>query len=205
MQRHDVAQDKYGVAQDKYCYPNSGVLINLLHIHRADELAAAEAAFSAERYRTYNAPILTIEDFTFHHLCELHYYLFHDVYAWAGKIRDVDIAKGTTRFCHCDRIAPEADKLFAQIPSLALLSYSSTLIEAIADLYCEINLLHPFREGNGRAQRFFFEEMLFCLGFEVHWPHITKAQWVDANIAGVHLDLGPLIEIFEQSVTPLVD
>ena len=197
-------QDKYGAAQDKYCYPGTQVLINLLHIRDAEQLAAAEAAFSAERYRTYPSPELTINDFTFHHLRELHHYLFQDVYLWAGDIRDVDISKGTTRFCHCDRIVPEADKLFGQIPSLATLSYSSTLIEAIADLYCEINLLHPFREGNGRAQRFFFEEMLFCLGYDVHWPHITKAQWVDANIAGVQLDLEPLIEIFDQSVTPLV-
>ncbi|QSX34173.1 Fic family protein [Shewanella avicenniae] len=196
-------QDKYGVTQDKYCYPGTDVLINLLHIRNAERLAEAEAAFSAERYRCYDAPALTIHDFTFHHLRELHRYLFQDIYLWAGEIRDVDIAKGSTRFCHCDRILPEAEKLFAQISSLATLSYSSTLFEAVADIYCEINLLHPFREGNGRAQRFFFEEMLFCLGFDVHWPHISKTQWVEANIAGVHLDLGPLIEIFEQSITPL--
>ncbi|MBQ0211747.1 hypothetical protein RHA65_19975 [Providencia rettgeri] len=59
-----------------------------------------------------------------------------------------------------------------------------------------------FREGNGRTLRFFFEEMLFVLGYEKQWPAIPQQHWIDANIAGVYLDLKPLIAIFTPAVNP---
>ncbi|WP_286822713.1 Fic/DOC family protein, partial [Idiomarina sp. UBA1919] len=160
-------RDKYGVAQDKYCYPETDVLTNLLDIRNADKLAEAEIEFTAERYRLYQSPRATIQQFTFEHLKKLHHHLFQDVYEWAGEVRDVDISKGETRFCTCTRIEPEAKKLFKNISQLENAQSHELFIEQIADLFCEINLLHPFREGNGRVQRFFFEEMLFALGYDV--------------------------------------
>lgn len=193
--------DKYGSTQDRYCYPDSDVLINLLDIRDAKLLAQAEAEFTAERYRTYQAPELTLVDFDPSHLKHLHYYLFQDIYDWAGQFRDVDIAKGTTRFCTWSRIEPEASKLFQTIPDLGSINTTEKLIPKVADLFCEINLLHPFREGNGRVQRFFFEEMLFALGYEVSWPRIPQQDWIDANIAGVNLDISPLVAIFSRAIS----
>ena len=73
----------------------------------------------------------------------------------------------------------------------------------MADLFCELNLLHPFREGNGRVLRFFFEEMLYTLGYDVTWPKISQQDWIDANIAGVHLNLDLLKVIFSQAISEL--
>ncbi|WP_286830194.1 MULTISPECIES: Fic/DOC family protein [unclassified Idiomarina] len=196
-------RDKYGVAQDKYCYPETDVLTNLLDIRNADKLAEAEIEFTAERYRLYQSPRATIQQFTFEHLKKLHHHLFQDVYEWAGEVRDVDISKGETRFCTCTRIEPEAKKLFKNISQLENAQSHELFIEQIADLFCEINLLHPFREGNGRVQRFFFEEMLFALGYDVTWPLISRQEWVEANIAGVNLDLTLLKNIFNQAITEL--
>jgi cell filamentation protein len=70
-------------------------------------------------------------------------------------------------------------------------------------LFCELNLLHPFREGNGRVLRFFFEELLYSLSYDVSWPQVSQQDWIDANIAGVNLDLSLLIVIFEQAITEL--
>jgi cell filamentation protein len=64
-----------------------------------------------------------------------------------------------------------------------------------------MNIVHPFREGNGRVQRFFFEELLFAPGYELTWPKISKEMWIDANIAGYDLNLEPLIAIFSQALT----
>ena len=75
------------------------------------------------------------------------------------------------------------------------------LISKVADLFCEVNLLHPFREGNGRVQRFFFEELLFALGYDVSWPRISQKHWIDANIAGVNLDLSALEAIFAKAIS----
>jgi len=111
-------RDKYGVAHDKYCYPNSDVLINRLDIRDSDNLAEAEAEFTAERYRIYEPSMMSLSDFSFEHLQYLHRHLFQDLYEWAGQPRDVDISKGNTRFCTCTRIEPEANKLFRMIPAL---------------------------------------------------------------------------------------
>ncbi|MBE0456731.1 Fic family protein [Pseudoalteromonas sp. KG3] len=196
-------RDKYGVAHDKYCYPNSDVLINLLGIRDSDTLDEAEAEFTAERYRTYEPSQQTLCDFSFEHLKHLHHHLFQDLYAWAGETRDVDISKGDTRFCTWTRIEPEAQKLFRTIPALADYQDNDELIEKVADLFCELNLLHPFREGNGRVLRFFFEEMLYTLGYDVTWPKISQQDWIDANIAGVHLNLDLLKVIFSQAISEL--
>ena len=152
-------RDKYGVAQDKYCYPASDVLINLLDIRESDILDQAEAEFTAERFRTYDSPEQPLSKFSLEHLKHLHHHLFQDLYVWAGQIRDVDISKGNTRFCTWTRIEPEANKLFRTIPAISNCQNNDELIEKVADLFCELNLLHPFREGNGRVLRFFFEEM----------------------------------------------
>ena len=193
--------DKYGVTQDRYCYPDSDVLINLLDIRDAAVLAEAEAEFTAVRFRTYKSSRVSIADFTLEHLKQLHYHLFQDIYEWAEQLRDVDISKGGTRFCTWSRIEPEANKLFDVIPTLEHERTVEALISKVADLFCEINLLHPFREGNGRVQRFFFEEMLFTLGYEISWPRIPQKEWIDANIAGVNLDLSLLEAIFAQSMS----
>jgi cell filamentation protein len=196
-------RDKYGVANDKYCYPNSDVLINLLGIRESELLDQAEADFTAERYRTYASSPQTIDDFSFEHLKRLHHQLFQDVYEWAGETRDVDISKGDTRFCTWTRIVPEAEKLFKTVPALAECNDHNELIEKIADLFCELNLLHPFREGNGRVLRFFFEELLYTIGYDVTWPKISQQDWIDANIAGVHLNLDLLKVIFNQAISKL--
>ncbi|WP_165311060.1 Fic/DOC family protein [Vibrio ziniensis] len=193
-------RDKYGSGEDKYCYPDTDVLVNLLNIHDAVELSEAEIEFTTERYRSYESNIEELQQLNFPHLKYLHFYLFQDIYSWAGKTREVDISKGTTRFCTFTRIEPEANKLFQTISNLEHASSHEEFIHQLADLFCELNLLHPFREGNGRALRFFFEEMVFILGYEIHWPQITEQDWIDANIAGVNLNLNPLLNIFTQAV-----
>ncbi|WP_462166311.1 Fic/DOC family protein [Pseudoalteromonas sp. GB43] len=195
--------DKYGVAQDKYCYPASDVLINLLDIRESDILDQAEAEFTAERYRTYDSPEQPLSKFSLEHLKHLHHHLFQDLYVWAGQIRDVDISKGNTRFCTWTRIEPEANKLFRTIPAISNCHNNDELIEKVADLFCELNLLHPFREGNGRVLRFFFEEMLYSIGYKVSWPPISQREWIDANIAGVNLNLDLLKRIFSQAISEL--
>ena len=73
------------------------------------------------------------------------------------------------------------------------------LIPQLADLYCELNVIHPFREGNGRTQRIFFEHMIANCGYGVDWSRIeSQQQWIQANIEGFYGELNPLIQIFEQ-------
>ncbi len=193
-------RDKYGTKHDKYCYQGTDVLINCLNIRAPDELEEAETAFTTQRYLAYKSEISKLHQLDFNHLQSLHRYLFQDIFDWAGQIRQIDISKGNTRFCTISRIEPEAKKLFDIIPKLANLT-PPELIPKLASLFCELNLLHPFREGNGRTLRFFFEELTFVLGYDIEWPKISQQQWTDANIAGVALNLTPLIAIFNTALS----
>lgn len=118
----------------------------------------------------------------------------------------MDIAKGDTRFCTFSRIEIEANKLLIQLQQQQYFQHQplEQLIESIADLYCELNVIHPFREGNGRIQRIFFEHLLAYCGYGVDWSHIqSQQQWVQANIEGYYGQLQGLINIFKACiVTP---
>jgi cell filamentation protein len=138
-------RDKYGVSQDHYCYPNSDVLINKLNIENHDSLAEAELAFTATRYNEYSSKITSINKFNLSHLKLLHLQLFQDVYDWAGDIRVVDITKGETRFCTCTRIEVEALTQFSRISLLLSINVKEELIVELAGIFCELNIIHPFR------------------------------------------------------------
>ena len=193
-------RDKYGVSQDSYCYANSDVLVNKLNIENHDSLAEAELAFTATRYSEYSSTITSINKFNLSHLKALNSQLFQDVYDWAGEIRTVDIAKGTTRFCTCGRIDVEAKKQFSRMPALLNINTRKELIVELADIFCELNIIHPFREGNGRTQRFFFEELCFFLGLNITWPDISKEEWIQANVNGYNGDLKSLEGIFTSAI-----
>ena len=69
---------------------------------------------------------------------------------------------------------------------------------ALAEYYCEINMIHPFREGNGRVQRVLFEHLALFNGYELDWSDITANEWVQANIDGVNVDYKKMEAIFNR-------
>lgn len=125
------------------------------------------------------------------------------MYEWAGQLRQIDISKGDTRFCTFSRIEIETNKL---LHSLQQQNYfqdleSKYFIPKLADLYCELNVIHPFREGNGRTQRIFFEHLIAYCGYGIDWSKInSKEHWVQANIEGFYGNLQPLIQIFDSCI-----
>lgn len=186
--------DKYDSQCDQYCYPGTDVLINKFDIRDEDELEQAEKEItSAAIYDIfYQAPPYDLLYYR-----NLHATLFSALYEWAGKIREVDISKGSTPFCHFSYIVPEINKLFSQLEAdnwLAGLS-KDEFCQKLADYYCEFNIIHPFREGNGRIQRLFFEHLALSAGYELNWSLLDRDEWLQANIAGV-LDSTPMKNIF---------
>lgn len=93
------------------------------------------------------------------YLCKAHKYIFHDIFTWAGKIRTVDISKGNL-FCKSEFIIENAESLFRQLEEekyLMDVKIELDIVQHLAYYLSEINVIHPFREGNGRAQRIFIE------------------------------------------------
>lgn len=138
---------------------------------------SAELAREEERISKLRALALFETDFlssltpgTFDALSKIHAYLFSDVYEFAGKIRTVNIAKGSFRF------APLM-YLNAALENIEKMPQST--FDQIVEKYVEMNEAHPFREGNGRATRIWLDHILKCeLGVVVDWSLVDKSDYL---------------------------
>lgn len=149
------------MADHKYCYPNTNILINKLNIKTQEELFQAEKELTFIRLQELQEnPI--IGKFDFKHLLKIHHYIFQDLYEWAGKIRTVEIGKGNL-FCTTPYIQSYGETVFAKYYKQCKENKSNKnhFVKVLAENYADLNALHPFREGNGRTQREFTR--LLCL------------------------------------------
>jgi len=192
--------DKYGTGRDtQYCYPASDVLINRFGILDEASLELAEVQATQTRIEQFEPDF---DDISLSGLQAIHRHLFQDLYDWAGELRMVDVSKGSTRFANVTRIAPEADKLFRQLAEerhLVGLPHPQ-FISRLADYYCELNVIHPFRDGNGRSQRLLFEIICINAGYSLRWQPIGRTEWVDANIAAYNCQLQPLAALLDRAL-----
>lgn len=193
---------QYGGNLDPYYYPDSRVLRNLLNIHDENLLQQAEREFSeisASTLRLHPAPY----DLSFFQL--IHKTLFSDVYEWAGVLRTINIQKDETLFCTAERIVPEAEKIFRAMDKASWFAGASKaeLVIKVAEAYGDLNVIHPFRDGNGRAQRILFEHIIINAGFSVDWWLVDIADWVPANIDAVACDYRGLEAIFKRCIGKL--
>ena len=183
---------------DTYCYPGTEILRNKADIRDKQQLAQFEYRKTAEHsMELRESPVAG--QFDLLHLQAIHYFLFQDLYAWAGKIRTVDIAKGATPFAHHAVIQSYADKyLFPAIARDNLLAGldKPTFVKRLAYHYAEINALHPFSEGNGRSTRQFVEQLARHAGFDLDYTKVSQKTWIDAATASFLGDLAPMEAVF---------
>ncbi|WP_336778686.1 putative adenosine monophosphate-protein transferase Fic [Pantoea sp. USHLN256] len=187
--------------RDPYLWHNDSVLKNRLDIHDEAQLRKAELAFSSARLATLE---LGPRSIGLPRLCHIHRTLFQDLYSWAGELRTIDIWRDETPYCHCEYIEKEGNTLMQALEEergLADLPVE-TFTARIAHYYCEIFVLHPFRAGNGRAQRIFFEQLALHAGYQLSWETLEREAWRAAISAGVAGDLDPLTAQFAKVVSP---
>ncbi|MCB5364696.1 Fic family protein [Pusillimonas sp. CC-YST705] len=180
---------KYSANADSYTHAESGVLKNRFNLYDAHELARVESGLFALR-----AAQLALKPIGGHfdlaHLQAIHKHLFGDVYEWAGELRSVDISKGTTRFAHHARIAPQAALLSQafqaehELRGLAIAPFCKRAAHYLA----EWNVLHPFREGNGRSMREMFGLLAHACGYHISWHQIAPERFLAAMIQSYHGD-----------------
>lgn len=192
--------DKYGTGQDPYSYEGTDILINKFDIRDAAQLQEAERDLSeiAAMDIEFSEP-----PYDFSYWCSIHQLLFSDIYEWAGKVRTIDISKGNTRFCACRFIESESEKLLGRIAKDNFFNGLSKeeLIPKLAEYYSELNVIHPFRDGNGRAQRVLFEHIVVNTGHTISYEFISKSDWIQANIDGYNCDYRALESIFNKCVS----
>ena len=192
--------DKFGEGRDPYLYSGLKVMRNRLGIRQAQRLEQAAWDLTALRAATIElGPLVR----GLPHLCAIHRQLYQDVFDWAGQLREVDIYQGDTRFCHFAYIEKEGNALLQDLEEESYLVGLALdkFIERLAHYYCEINVLHPFRLGNGMAQRIFFEQLAIHAGYTLDWRDIAVDAWNQANQSGAMGDLSPLRTIFRKVVS----
>ncbi len=196
----------YDDEQDaKYCYPGTNVLKNKLDIRDLDRLHEAERDYSSVRQAQLSNMGVT-GDFSFKHLCSIHKQLFQDVYSWAGKTRTVDISKGTI-FCLVQFIESQFDDLYRKLKKenfLADIADEKEMGKRLAFYLGELNMIHPFREGNGRTQRIFIEQLCLNNGrFEIDFTEITKEEMIAASVRSANASNDMLEELIEKCLIKL--
>ena len=105
-------------------------------------------------------------------LCEIHRYLFNDLYNFAGKVRTLNIAKGYFRFANC---------MYLDVMLPVIENMPETTFEEIIAKYVEMNVAHPFMEGNGRATRIWLDMILKKrLQKVIDWQNVDKILYLQA-------------------------
>ncbi len=189
--------------QDAYCYPNepndpdrTDVLRNRFDLRTHSELRPVEyrqTAFRIAEIREGEGPV---GRFDAEHLKAIHRHIFQDVYEWAGHTRDErlivdgrpaepigDMAKGETEFLHGSRVDRGLYEALKPIRDPDVLNGSTPqqFAERAGQVLGELNFVHPFREGNGRAQETFIAELGRAYGHDVEFAVITKARMIEVS------------------------
>jgi cell filamentation protein len=187
---------------DPYRDPASVVFRNLLGITDAVELAQVEAALSASRLIDLERHRLA-GHYDLDHLRAFHRYIPGDVYEWAGELRTVSIAKGSL-FCLPQHLKPYGAEIFGWLAAANRLRglAREQFIARLAEFLADVNALHPFREGNGRAQRAFFSQLAHDAGHHIDWVRMDASRNVTASAAAHHGDLALLTALLNDLVDP---
>lgn len=187
-----VNDDRYEVEKDPYCYDGTDVLKNKANLRDATLLRDFELEMSLLRSRE------PLPDGTFNpvHYRAVHHHLLQDVYEWAGEYRGVRMTRGSSVFCYPEFITPEIDKLFCALNQPAFLGGAkrADFIAAASVFLAELNAIHCFRDGNGRAQLTFLHLIAKRAGHAVHLARVKRDTFLPAMIASFNGDLAPLRE-----------
>ena len=147
-------------------------LENKLGITDSSELAREEERISKKKAaQLYDSGRLdTLMPGTYATLAEIHRFLFEDIYEFAGKMRDVNLAKGNFRF---------APLMYLETSLKNIECMPQSTFDQIVEKYVEMNIAHPFREGNGRSARIWLDHIFKKeLGMVVDWSLVDKEDYL---------------------------
>ncbi len=148
--------------------PNKLNITNQLELNKAEEKISKQQAKKLFESRDIDQ----IEVGTFKGLSQIHAYLFSDIYNFAGKLRDVNIAKGNFRF---------APLMYLEQSLQNISKMPQRNFNEIIEKYVEMNIAHPFREGNGRATRIWLDLILKKeIQQVVDWNAVNKEDYLAA-------------------------
>lgn len=181
------------MANNKYSWENeSDKILKRLVLQDDEEFLSKKRA----KELFDNGILKKIQVGTFEGLKEIHRYLFQECYGTEGKIREHDVRKEDTVFCRAMYLEDNL-KTVSKMPE--------NNFEEIIEKYVEMNIMHPFYEGNGRATRIWLDQMLIrSLGMYVNWQNINRNDYLSAMKRSVVNDL-ELKFLFKENLTEDVE
>ncbi len=191
---------------DPYLIPHTRVLKNKLNVQTQEDLDFFENDLvSVRSYKLYEN--LPHAEGTVKQLQWIHHYLFQDVYDWAGQIRTIDMTKGGGEPFHPLEYMGVGIRYCEQTLKNDNLLQGLSIDEFISKLsvnYNNLNVLHPFREGNGRTQRVFWDIVARDAGYHFDWGLITQRINDKASICAKDTnDINLLEDMFHIITKPL--
>ncbi|MCR4645785.1 MAG: Fic family protein [Oscillospiraceae bacterium] len=191
--------DVSGTQED--CYPGTTVLINRLDIHEQEKLSLVEQKLvTGLAAQLQEEAVFEHVDFAYYK--ELHRSLFCDLYDWAGTVRRITISKKGFVFCRAEEIERIGVLRFTRLQQQDYLTGMSgdAFTDELAELYDDLNQLHPFREGNGRTLRLFMTLLVRNTGRELRFDHCDPDLLMIATIQAAQGSRDLLRQVFSEIV-----
>jgi cell filamentation protein len=192
--------DTSGNPEDEY-YPSTSVLINLEDIRDPKEILERETELHLAAYEdmfdSFDETLTPDLPFFYY----LHHMIFARLYVWAGRPRTVGISKGGTPFCLPQNIDATMGALFSELESERWLTglEPESFLGRAAYYACEINAVHPFREGNGRVIRFYLDTLSARTRGDIFdWTLTGEEEYLRACVAGFAGDYGPMLAVLKR-------
>lgn len=188
------------MSDDPYVYPGTRVLKNKLEIRDVEALDTAERRITAVRARQG----VPAGDFDLKHLRAIHHHLFQDVYDWAGQVRSVEITKGGSQFQFRKYIETGMADVHRRIVGngyLRGLKADAFAAEA-GPIMGDVNYVHPFREGNGRTQLLYLEQLARQAGHRINLRRLERDAWIEASKRAHQADYGPMSQCIGRTIEP---
>ena len=183
------------------CYEGTFCLVNKLGIKDEEILKKYEAAVTFAKISEIENGLvdfpLTSEGYK-----SIHRFIFEDIYEWAGEYRVVNISKKGTSFANFDSIDQLMTRCFERLITLDYFKDidQSDYLKNIADLYQTLNLIHPFREGNGRTERVFISLLVRLAGRYADFSRIDEDELMIATIQAAGGVRDNLVSVFSRII-----
>lgn len=184
---------------DPYIDPNTGILRNLVGATTYLELRKAEGDIVALSEISLEKIPHTVG---LSELRQIHKNLFSKIYDWAGELRTVNIRKESEEyFLDYTYLENGAKFVFDKLHEEKCLQNldQENFVKRLAYFYEQLNFIHPFREGNGRTQRIFWQRVANEAGYKIDWSKVVGKELDDASLIGrVNNNLKPLEKMFSK-------
>ncbi len=176
----------YEARNSVYCYKGTNTLVNKLNIKDPVALENYETSVISLKLMALNKKGIT-GNFDIKHFVSIHKFLFEDIYTFAGLFRNENIAKGYFQFAEWEYIESELNRLLNELKdeNYLLGLDKETFAKRLAYYWSELNVLHPFREGNGRTTREFLRQLALKNNYFLNLQNVNPKEILNASIKSI--------------------